>query len=172
MPTIIAFLLARWAEPTTKACLIASVSAFFGALTQGVSPCTAGLALLVGAVGALVPEAKPVLTDLQALAESTPITNSTAAKAGALLLAVMALGSVSACSTLTPSEVKLIQVACQVDGQLQPVAVTLADELVPAVAPLVATDQALVHPAVVAACANVAAGAKPVAVTGVPKSSS
>ena len=169
MPTIIAFLLARWAEPTTKACLIASVSAFSGALTQGVSPCTAGLALLVGAVGALVPEAKPVLTDLQALAESTPITSSQATKAGALFLMAMALGSMSACTSLTPSEVKWIQVACQVDGQLQPVAVTLADELVPAVAPLVATDQALIHPAVVAACANVAAGAKPVAVNEVAK---
>lgn len=53
--------------------------------------------------------------------------------------------------------------ACQVDAAVQPVLVTLAPELLPELAPLAATDAALVHPAVVAACAVV--GGKPVAVT-------
>jgi hypothetical protein len=58
-------------------------------------------------------------------------------------------------------------VACQVDGQVQPVVVALAAPVVSAVVPgsavavagTVAVDQTVVHPAIVAACAAVGGAA-------------
>lgn len=170
LDVILSFFSARLAEPTTKAAIGVSLTSFVGALAAGVDPLTAGLALITGAVVAVVPEAKPVLTDIQALAESTPVTTAptaTTPKSGLLLALIGAVGlMISAC---TPAEqaklVSDIQVACQVDAQVQPVLITLGPALVPELAPVAATDAALVHPAVVAACA--ALHGTPTAVTAV-----
>lgn len=161
---ILTFFANRWAEPTTKASVFAAGSAFIGAISQGVDPLTASIALLVGAVGALVPEAKPALVGIaDAVIPAAP--TATTPKTSLLLVGLAAL-ALSAC---TPAEqaklVADIQVACLVDAQVQPVLVTLGPALVPELAPVAATDAALIHPAVVGACA--ALHGTPTAVTAV-----
>ena len=89
-----------------------------------------------------------------------PTTSSVIPPVAAALMALALAGTVAASCTTT--EIKEIQIACQIDAALQPILVPLAAELVPALAPIAATDEALVHPAVVAACAAI--GGKPVAV--------
>jgi hypothetical protein len=68
--------------------------------------------------------------------------------------------------TLTPGEQKIVSVACKLDAVAQTVVVAVAPTVVPATSPAVSLDQALVHPAVVAACAQF--GGTPVAVAAVP----
>ena len=159
--SLLAFLAARWAEPTTKASVLAGVTAFFGAISAGVDLRTAAIALAVAAVGALVPEAKPVLTDIAAA-----VTKSTVP----LLIAMIMTGAfVTACvnGQLTAGAQNALQVACQIDASVQPVVVTLGPALVPELGPAASVDQTLVHPAVVAACA--AYGGKPAAVVPAAK---
>lgn len=47
------------------------------------------------------------------------------------------------------------QVACQVDGVMQPIAAATLASLVPASTPVVAVDTGLIHPAVVNYCASI-----------------
>jgi len=63
----------------------------------------------------------------------------------------------TACN-LTPAQQAQVQlalsVACNVDGALVPIAQPVVAGLVPSAAGIVTLDQALVHPAVVQACAT------------------
>lgn len=73
--------------------------------------------------------------------------------------AIAAACLLAACNNLTPAQqakVKLaLSVACNVDGAVVPIAQPVVAGLVPTAAGIVALDQALVHPAVVQACAAV-----------------
>ena len=82
---------------------------------------------------------------------------------GVITLLIITAGLSASSCALSPGETRALQVACQLDAEYQPVLVPLAAGLVPALAPIAATDEALVHPAVIAACAAI--GGKPVAVT-------
>ena len=72
--------------------------------------------------------------------------------------AIVAACLLTACN-LTPAQQAQVQialsVACNVDGLLVPIAQPVVAGLVPSAAGVVALDQALVHPAVVQACAAV-----------------
>ena len=85
-------------------------------------------------------------------------------------VAMIAAGFVSmfllaACSGVTDQGV--VYALCQADSRVQPVAVAVAPAAGPEVAAIAAVDQAIVHPAVVAACAGVG---QPVGVTAAPAS--
>ena len=85
-------------------------------------------------------------------------------------VAMIAAGFVSmfllaACSGVTDQGV--VYALCQADARFQPVAVALAPAAGAEVAAIAAVDQAIVHPAVVAACAGVG---QPVGVTAAPAS--
>ena len=155
MSAILSFLAARLKEPTTQSNLGIGIAGFLGALVSGLGLGPALLALAVAAVSALCPEAKPVLDALAPEPPApTPPPTAISPTSGpvVILLACLAAASVlSACNadlTLTPGATKALTIACAVDGALQPI-------LVPLVPVEVATiDQALVHPAVVAACAT------------------
>lgn len=73
--------------------------------------------------------------------------------------AIGALCLLAACNNLTPAQqaqVRLaLSVACNVDGAVVPIAQPVVAGLVPGAAGIVTLDQALVHPAVVQACAAV-----------------
>ena len=77
-----------------------------------------------------------------------------------VLLAASFLASCAADGSLTPGAQKLASAACKIDAATQPVAVTLTP------VPVQATDNLLVHPLVVQACAAI--GGTPVAATTVP----
>ena len=81
----------------------------------------------------------------------------------AAAFAAVALAAACEDGSLTPAAQQAIKIACNVDALAQPVAVTLAPSVAPGLAPIAATDQALVHPAVVAACKAV--NGTPAAVT-------
>lgn len=90
-----------------------------------------------------------------------------------LLACLGAFAVLSACSSIETAlglsaaqQAQLAQsvtVGCQIDKAVQPAAAAVMVTLVPAAADAVSIDQALVHPAVLAACA--ALGATPVSVT-------
>ena len=71
--------------------------------------------------------------------------------------AIAAVCLLAACNNLTPAQQAQVQlalsVACNVDGALVPIAQPVVAGLVPSAAGIVTLDQALVHPAVVQACA-------------------
>jgi hypothetical protein len=164
MSSLFLFLMARLSEPTTKAALAAGITAAAGSYAGGLGITAAAVAFATALVPALCPEAKGVV-DAVAKVVSGPTIPPTGAVAAALALLIGA-GSLGACTstgTLSPAEARVIQVACRVDALVQPVLVTLAPEAFPGLAPLAGTDQALVHPAVVALCK--AAGGTPSAVT-------
>lgn len=76
------------------------------------------------------------------------------------LIALLAGLALVGCGT--PAQVpQTLKVACAVDGAVVPLADPMVAVLVPAVAPDVAVDTLLVHPAVVALCASL--GGSPVA---------
>lgn len=64
--------------------------------------------------------------------------------------------------TCCATAVQDLKIACGYDEAGQPIVATLAASLVPSAASAVATDQTLVHPAVIAACAAI--GGVPAAV--------
>jgi hypothetical protein len=68
----------------------------------------------------------------------------------ALLLALLVAG----CSA---SQQQMTAALCQKDAALQPVAVSIAPIVAPSSGSVVAVDQAVVHPAIVAACAGISA---------------
>ncbi len=71
----------------------------------------------------------------------------------AILLALLLAGGLSACQSSQVAKVeKVVAAICRVDAAVQPVAVQLVAAVSTDVAAL---DQALIHPAVVAACASV-----------------
>lgn len=80
----------------------------------------------------------------------------------ALLTATVCLAACNADGTPTAQTAAALAIGCAVDGVVQPIAAQLASTLVPAAGPVVGLDNALVHPAVVAACAKL--GGKPVVV--------
>jgi hypothetical protein len=82
-------------------------------------------------------------------------TPSHGISAGGLLLGLMlAGGMLSACTDAQMAQAQqIISVGCMVDGMVQPAAVALAPAAGATAASLASTDAALVHPAVVAACA-------------------
>ena len=169
---VLSFLAARLKENSTKAALAAAPTAFLAAVLAGGDPISAAVAFVVGVIVAVVPEAKPVIDDLEKIKESVPPPSPPSPLSAPLKASVVALLfatglSLQACSSLTPGEVQALQVACKVDALAQPVMVQLASDLAPQLGPLVATDQALVHPAVVAACAAI--GGKAVVVTATTK---
>lgn len=69
-----------------------------------------------------------------------------------LFLFLLALGACSAQQQTAATQA--LRVACQVDGTVVPVAQPVVASLGPTGAAIAATDAALVHPAVVAACAS------------------
>lgn len=94
------------------------------------------------------------------LVTSRPVTVSgSASPAIAILLSGTALG-LTACSggQLSPVAQQVVSVLCRADAALQPIAVALAPAAGAEVAALATLDQAVVHPAAVAACASVLTG--------------
>ena len=82
---------------------------------------------------------------------------------------IFALCLLTACNKLSPAQQAQVQlalsVACNVDGAVVPIAQPVIAGLVPGAAGVVTLDQALVHPAVVQACATLGgapASVKPV----------
>ena len=71
----------------------------------------------------------------------------------AVAVAALALGG-CANGKLTPQAVVALQVACQVDGSVQPIAAGVVSGLGATGATVATADTALVHPAIVAACAK------------------
>ena len=64
------------------------------------------------------------------------------------------LAGCTAAGGLTPQATMALQVACQVDGAVQPIAAGVVSGLSPAGASVASADSLMVHPAVVAACAK------------------
>lgn len=81
------------------------------------------------------------------------------------LLPVFGLAMLAACASPTPQQLHVMQVSCQVAGALQPAVVSLAPLAGETGVTVAALDQALVHPFVVAACAQVGGTPAQVAVT-------
>ena len=106
--------------------------------------------------GLCLPGIRPALT-----AATAPTTLGVAV---ATAIGVCGLSACTSTGALTPATAQALAVACQVDAALQPVLVTLAPAVAAVVAPIAASDTALVHPGVVAACAALAANSRPVAV--------
>ena len=134
------YIAARWAEPTTKASLAATLVAVGGAMAGGQDWQALGLIALSGLAGAMCPEAKPVLEGL------IKVLKEGAGTGAAITLALGVCGTMGLAACTAAQESQGVQIACEVDGTIQPgVALLLSGE--------VATlDQLLVHPAVVAAC--------------------
>ena len=65
------------------------------------------------------------------------------------------LAGCTAAGALTPQATVALQVACQVDGAVQPIAAGVVSGLSPAGATIASADSLMVHPAVVAACAKI-----------------
>ena len=78
------------------------------------------------------------------------------------------LAGCTAAGGLTPQATVALQVACQVDGAVQPIAAGVVSGLSPAGATVASADSLMVHPAIVAACAKL--GGTPV--LGVPTGAS
>ena len=105
-----------------------------------------------------------------------PVAGLPSATACAALLLLGLGGALSACTsdqiaTFEGDVAPALQVACRVDGALQPTLVTLAPAVSVAVGAAATLDQQLLHPAVVAACAGLNAkpvGVAPVGVAPVP----
>jgi len=91
---------------------------------------------------------------------SPGITNSVSLAAvgkAAMVLGMLAFLAplLSACGAggqLTPQAQAVIGAMCKLDGVAQPIAVTIAPTVLPQLTPAASIDNALVHPAVVAAC--------------------
>jgi uncharacterized lipoprotein len=64
------------------------------------------------------------------------------------IMAAAAVLALAGCSTAQQ------QIACKIDGELQPIAAGALAVLVPESAPIVAADTGAIHPAVVAYCAD------------------
>lgn len=84
----------------------------------------------------------------------------------ALLVAGLSLTACANDGSLTPQAQRVVGAVCVADALAQPVAVAVAPSLAPTLAPAAGVDAALVHPAVVAACAAV--GGHPVGVRVAP----
>lgn len=69
-------------------------------------------------------------------------------------LILASVTALAACSNPTPQQLHAMQVACAVDGAVQPIAAATMAVAVPASAPAVSADTLLAHPAIVAYCAN------------------
>lgn len=69
-------------------------------------------------------------------------------------LILASVAALAACANPTPQQLHTMQVACAVDGAVQPIAAATLAVAVPASAPAVSADTLLAHPAVVAYCAN------------------
>jgi hypothetical protein len=87
-------------------------------------------------------------------------------------MAIAGVGALSACANgqLSPQAQNAITIGCALDGVV-PTAINLADAIATIVDPAVgaeitalSTADALVHPAVTAACTAAMAGSKPVAI--------
>ena len=134
------FIAARWAEPTTKASLAATLVAIGGAVAGGQDWQALVFIAISGLAGALCPESKPVLEGLIKILKEGASTGT----AIALALGTCGAAGLAACTAAQESQV--VRIACLVDGAVQPgVALLLPEEIVP-------MDQLLVHPAVTAAC--------------------
>ncbi len=79
------------------------------------------------------------------------------------LCVAAALPGCTSTGGLTPQATAALQIACQVDGALQPIAAGVVSNLGVAGASAAASDNLLVHPAVVSACAKL--GGTPALVT-------
>jgi hypothetical protein len=94
----------------------------------------------------------------------------------AVLLCACTSAQVATTVQSNPNLATAVAVACQVDGQVQPIVVTLAAPIVTAVAPgsaaavagAVVVDKSTVHPAIVAACAAIKGVALAVVPTAPP----
>jgi hypothetical protein len=83
---------------------------------------------------------------------------------GMFVLLAAVGGAVSGCTAQQQAQATVaIQIACQVDGSVQPIAAGVVSSLGPAAAAAASTDSLLVHPAIVAACKTV--GGTPVVTT-------
>ena len=81
------------------------------------------------------------------------------------------IAALASCSNLTPTEVKILHAACDIDGLIQPVAVQVAPTVVPALSGVASADAALLHPYIVTKCAELGgtqATQVPATVTTVP----
>jgi len=65
----------------------------------------------------------------------------------------------------TPAQQQMVAALCQTDAAAQPIAVAITPVVAPEAAGAVAVDQAVVHPAIVAACAGINATAVGATVT-------
>lgn len=89
-----------------------------------------------------------------------PIAKPPSSTTALFLCAALASLSVAAC---TPQQQQYLRVACDVDGAMVALGAPILVGLAPSTSDIVATDLALVHPAVMAACATL--NGKPAAVT-------
>jgi len=118
----------------------------------------------VAAVGVGV--ASPVTPPAPRPVDATPDQSGAAIARvlGMFVLLAAVGGAVSACTAQQQAQATVaIQIACQVDGSVQPIAAGVVSSLGPAAAAAASTDSLLVHPAIVSACKSL--GGTPVVTT-------